>query len=71
MSMGGGGVVLLLGVVVVDRLGAALISLWPPRREDQASWEGRLWGLKSQRAVRRPDEEWSLPGRESVRRADW
>ena len=24
---------------------------------------GRLRGLKSKRAVRRPDEEWSLPGR--------
>jgi len=43
---------------------AALISLSPPRWEDQAEIGGRLRGRNSKRAVKRPDEEGRLPERE-------
>jgi hypothetical protein len=41
-------------------MGAALISLWPAQVAGLGVMGGRLRGLKSERAVRRPDEEWSL-----------
>jgi hypothetical protein len=40
--------------------GAALISLWPAQVAGLGVMGGRLRGLKSKRAVRRPDEGWSL-----------
>ena len=49
--------------------GAALISLLPPRWEDQAKWEAGCGGASPKRAVRRPDEKRRLPQRELVRRA--
>ena len=42
---------------------AALISLWPAQRQDQATLEAGSEGSGPKRAVRRPDEKWSLPGR--------
>jgi hypothetical protein len=48
---------------------AALISLLPPRREDQATLEAGSGGACPKRAVRRPDETRRLPERSWVRRA--
>ena len=42
---------------------AALVSLWPAQRQDQATLEAGSEGSGPKRAVRRPDEKWSLPGR--------
>ena len=48
------------GPRVGRRCGAVLMSLWPPRREDQAKLDASLVGACPKRAVRPPDEKWRL-----------
>src|SRR5918994_1471680 len=45
--------------------GAALMSLWPPRREDQAELDASLAGASPKRAAMPPDEERRLGERTS------
>ena len=46
---------------VLSWVGVVLISLWPPRGEDQVWWENSPSGpIQRGRAVKRPDSWWDL-----------